>query len=116
MRDVDDAKLLRDFRADRAAFAAIVDRYGATVRAAARRCVRDEHLADDVAQATFAILARRANTIAAERSLAAWLLTTTRYVAMNARRQHDRARRREDGERTGQSPARQRGWLADKLA
>ena len=57
-----DADLVARFalQRDEAAFAALVDRHGAMVLGVARRVVGDSHLAEDVMQATFVMLARRA--------------------------------------------------------
>lgn len=71
---------------DDAAFAEIVRRHVDLVYAAAMRQVRDRHLAEDVSQAVFLILARRATSIRNETHLAPWLHRTTRYAAANAMR------------------------------
>lgn len=68
------------------AFAALTTRYVDLVYAAARRQVADAHLAEDVTQAVFIILAKKARSIPQDRPLGAWLLRTTAYVAANARR------------------------------
>jgi RNA polymerase sigma factor (sigma-70 family) len=70
----------------------------------------DYHLAEDVAQAVFIILSRRAGRIRAER-LCSWLFTTTRNVAANAmkaaarRRYHERraAERTAEGQMSNQA-------------
>lgn len=66
------------------AFAQLVDRHGAMVHATARRLAREE--ADDVAQAVFIVLARKASSLASRDSIAGWLYETTRQCARNARR------------------------------
>jgi RNA polymerase sigma factor (sigma-70 family) len=95
---MDDLQLLQDYLNGRShdAFAAIVERYANLVYASALRHVRDRHLAEDISQAVFVVLTRKAATIPAGRSLGAWLLTTTRFVAMNQRRLRSRI---EAGER-----------------
>src|SRR5262245_40740173 len=71
---VSDRELLaRVIAGDHAAFGAIVDRHGAMLRGCCRRWVDDEHLADDVLQATFVVLARKAKSIRRRDSLAGWL-------------------------------------------
>ena len=77
----------------------VVRRYSGLVHSAARRRVGDGHLAEDVTQAVFLVLSRRARS--AERSarrtgsLAGWLLTTTKHVSSNALRREQRRRRHE---------------------
>src|SRR5687768_13343688 len=71
------------------AFAQIVRQYVDMVYASARRQVRDAELAQDIAQAVFIVLSEKAATVPNDRPLSAWLLTTTRYVASNARRSRE---------------------------
>src|SRR5262245_15710791 len=95
---MDDSSLLQDYIATRSerAFSLLVERHIQLVYAAARRQVRDAHLAEDVTQAVFVVLARRAKTIRSGAILPAWLLTATRYTAsnhlsgLNRRRHHER--------------------------
>ncbi|HEX4609460.1 MAG TPA: sigma-70 family RNA polymerase sigma factor [Urbifossiella sp.] len=81
-----DADLLARFAADRdeAAFAELARRHGPMVRAVARRAVRDRHLADDVAQAVFLVLARKAGRLARPDRLAGWLFGVARRLARKA--------------------------------
>ena len=95
----DDGELLDRFRADRdeIAFAALVARHGPMVWATARGIARDEHDAADAFQATFLILARRADSVRFGSSLAAWLHRVAHRSAVAAeraarsRRRHERA-------------------------
>src|SRR6266487_1794777 len=68
------------------AFAALVGAYIDIVYAAARRQVGDAHLAEDVTQAVFIVLAQKAKLVDPGRPLLGWLLKTTSYCAANARR------------------------------
>jgi hypothetical protein len=60
-----DAGLLARFAKDReeAAFAALVARHGGLVLGVCRRVLRDPHDAEDVAQAVWLIVARKAATV-----------------------------------------------------
>jgi RNA polymerase sigma factor (sigma-70 family) len=80
-----DSELIEEFarRKSDAAFGQIVGRYSNLVFAAARRQVGDPHLAEDVTQAAFIILARKAASVRGE-NLAGWLLATTRLCALDA--------------------------------
>jgi RNA polymerase sigma factor (sigma-70 family) len=107
---------LADYVATRSqhAFAAVVDRYADLVYASAVRHVGDRALAEDITQGVFALLARKAHKVPRERPLSAWLLTTTRYLAMNERRLRDNRRRLEQTVATMQqqstSPDAQPNW------
>jgi RNA polymerase sigma factor (sigma-70 family) len=82
-----DRQLLREFvrNGSQSAFAAIVARHVNMVYSAARREVGDA-LADDVTQAVFIVLAKKAETLREDVMLAGWLFTTVRYAAATARR------------------------------
>ncbi|MFO1006384.1 MAG: sigma-70 family RNA polymerase sigma factor [Planctomycetaceae bacterium] len=81
-----DAELLAAFvqRRDADAFTEIVQRYRHLVYRVALRTVEDRHLADDVFQATFLVLAQSAHKIKSGDVLAAWLHGTARNIARRA--------------------------------
>lgn len=93
-----DRQLLSEYAATGAqeAFARLVKRRIDLVYSAALRQVRDAHLAEDVTQAVFIILARKARGVADSRTpLSAWLLTATHWVALDALRKLARRRKHE---------------------
>jgi RNA polymerase sigma factor (sigma-70 family) len=93
----DDLTLLREYseRGSEDAFAALVSRHVNLVYSVALRQVRDTHLAEEVTQVTFVVLARKARTLAATTILSAWLCRTARYAAANALTIQRRRERRE---------------------
>src|SRR5437763_14992987 len=84
---VSDAILLERFVRGReeAAFGALVQRHGPLVERVCRRILRDEHDVEDVFQATFLVLARRADGIAWRGSASGWLSAVGSRVAMSGR-------------------------------
>ncbi len=94
----DDFELLRAYANDRVepAFTALVERYVPLVYSAASRQVPMPDQAEEIVQAVFLILARKAGSIRRAVILPGWLLRTTRYVVANARR---REQRRQHAER-----------------
>ncbi|QJW93339.1 RNA polymerase sigma factor [Frigoriglobus tundricola] len=83
-----DADLLDRFVADRdgPAFAALVHRHGPMVLAVCRRVLRHRQDAEDAFQATFLVLARRAETIKPQSLLGNWLYGVAYRTALGARR------------------------------
>src|SRR5882724_2103069 len=91
----DDMDLLREYarRNSEEAFATLVSRHINLVYSVAFRQVRDAHLAQEITQAVFIILERKAKTLGPKTILSGWLCRTARYVAANIltierRRQH----------------------------
>lgn len=93
----DDMKLVSEFAAGRSepAFTALVERHVGLVHSAALRQTGDPHLAEEITQAVFIILARKAATLGRDTILPAWLYRTTRYTAANALKIQHRRRVRE---------------------
>jgi RNA polymerase sigma factor (sigma-70 family) len=92
----DDSQLFADYLRTRSpdALGRLIERHIDFVHSAAVRQVRNSALAEDVTQAVFIILARKATSIHPA-SLAGWLFNTTRHCAANARRGELRRRRHE---------------------
>jgi RNA polymerase sigma factor (sigma-70 family) len=86
-----DGELLAEFARQRSgsAFAEVARRYSNLVYAAARRQVCEPSQAEDVTQAVFIVLAKKAASIPPAK-LPAWLLTVTRLCAKDANRKQFR--------------------------
>jgi RNA polymerase sigma factor (sigma-70 family) len=93
----DDLNLLREYarRNSEEAFAALVSRHVNLVYSVALRQVRDAHLAEEITQAVFIILARKAESLGPKTILSGWLCRTARYASANALTIQRRRQRRE---------------------
>jgi RNA polymerase sigma factor (sigma-70 family) len=82
-----DEQLLQRFVAGRdwTAFEAILRRHGPTVLGVCRRLLRREQDVEDVFQATFLVLARKAASIRRRQSVASWLHGVARRIAVRVR-------------------------------
>jgi RNA polymerase sigma factor (sigma-70 family) len=89
-----DRELLERFitRHDQTAFAVLVHRHGPMVRRLCLHVLHNEQDAEDVFQATFLVLSRKAASLRPQESLAGWLYSVAYRIAQKAR--IDAARRR----------------------
>lgn len=97
MQSSSDAELLAEYAARRSesAFTQLVERYVALVHSAALRQVGDAHLAQEVTQAVFILLARKAASLGGKNILAGWLCRTAHFAARDALKMERRRQRRE---------------------
>jgi RNA polymerase sigma factor (sigma-70 family) len=94
-----DIELLRAYACDACdeAFAHLVKRHRDWIFAAARRRLRDDHLADDVTQAVFVLLAEKALKLAKKKrnSLTAWLFHVMHFACARTLRSRSRREQHE---------------------
>jgi uncharacterized protein (TIGR03435 family) len=97
MNPMDDWQLLRDYtqRNSEEAFRTLVDRYAGLVYHAALRQAGNPQTAQDVAQAVFIALARKADRLPRGTVLSGWLFRATRFAFNNLAREQIRRQRRE---------------------
>jgi RNA polymerase sigma factor (sigma-70 family) len=97
MAEIDDIALLREYalRNSERAFSTLVLRHIDLVYSAALRQVGNHHNAQEISQAVFVILARKAGTLSPETILPGWLFRTARLTAANHLRTEIRRARRE---------------------
>jgi RNA polymerase sigma factor (sigma-70 family) len=93
----DDMALLREYAAtqNEQAFETLVSRHVNLVYSVALRQVRDPHLAEEVTQAVFIILARKAGSLGPQTVLSGWLCRTARFAGGNLLTTQRRRKERE---------------------
>ena len=94
---MNDLDLLQDYArsGSQSAFTRLVERHLPLVWSTARRQVGDAHLAEDIAQQVFSLLAQKAANLSAEVILSGWLYRTTTHLAARALRGEQRRVNRE---------------------
>ncbi len=97
MEAMDDMALLREYatRKSEAAFEELVLRRVHFVYSAALRQAGNPHLAEEITQAVFTILAQKAGRISDKTILTGWLFKTTRFVVIAEMRTAAKRRQRE---------------------
>src|SRR3954468_12778483 len=93
----DDMTLVREYAqsSSEQAFATLVSRHINLVYSVALRQVGDTSLAEEISQAVFIILARKARSLSPKTILSGWLCRTARYVSADTLRNQRRRQSRE---------------------
>jgi RNA polymerase sigma factor (sigma-70 family) len=96
-RELSDGDLLERFvgARDEAAFTVLIERHGPMVLGVCRRALPGFHDAEDACQATFLVLARKADSVRKKASLSSWLHGVACRAASKLKRDHARRVRRE---------------------
>jgi RNA polymerase sigma-70 factor (ECF subfamily) len=94
MTEATDCQLLERFvrQRDEAAFTTLARRHAALVLGVCKRVLGDEHDAEDVFQATFLVLARKAVALPWQPSVGPWLSAVAQRLALHARATRRRCR------------------------
>lgn len=97
LTDLNDSELLERFLStqEELAFTVLIERHGPMVHAVCCRTLGNTHDAEDACQATFLVLARKAQTIRKKRSLSSWLHGVALRLANSLKRKLARRQRRE---------------------
>src|SRR5688500_12096834 len=97
MHEKSDMDLLREYgtTGSEDAFESIVRRHINLVYSTAFRIARDRDVADDVTQAVFVILSRKARALSSKTVLPGWLYRTAKFAAADALKSRRRRERRE---------------------
>ena len=97
MRELDDHELLGEFarNGSESAFATLVTRYVNLVHSAAFRFTGNSHHAEEITQAVFIILARKAGKLSSRVVLSGWLYQVARLTAANFVKGEIRRQRRQ---------------------
>jgi RNA polymerase sigma factor (sigma-70 family) len=92
-----DWELLNQYVRERSneAMGELVRRHGGMVHGVAMRELKDGALADDVTQAVFVVLMKRAETLSAKVVRGGWLFMTTMYAVADVRKKQRRRERHE---------------------
>jgi len=95
---IDDMDLVRQYARSKSeeAFATLVSRHVNLVYSVAVRLVRDPHLAEEITQTVFIILARKAGLLSSNTIVSGWLCRTARYASAKALTGQRRRQNREE--------------------
>ena len=97
MSELDDYELLAEYArtGSEAAFAALVERHASLVYSVALRLTGNPYNAEEITQAVFIILARKAGSLRRGTILSGWLYQTARFTSANFLKGEFRRQRRE---------------------